>query len=1483
MARSPRGSRWGLSKAPRLLGLSWKPLLSLLFVVLLVGGPAYALTPGSLAPPGGSASQGAGAHPASLRPPPVYRPFGTTTVNGTFWENTSVAGNQVGNASSLYCDQYYPGYFCFPQAAYPNVLPMPDGRIGYAYENLTNQTTNQCPLALNNSTEVRVEFTLSKDGGQTFTTPIDLGNTTCPYFQALEPSFAVSSNGAIDGAFVEANATPNSMNCPSGCGPFWAQTLWYAPRYDDALGFVSSTNSGNSFHAVQTIGLAGVGNIAGPSVATFGDTVYIAYMDLNNTTTSATLGNSTAAPISVELVYSSDGGGTWHGPYGLPGFNASEYYNAMNPQVAVAPDGTVYVAYSSDRHCIAYCAYSTNIFGDDIYLASSTTNGTSWSAHLVAKDTGDAEDLSQTPLGVSFGNGPVSGPYIFEEGPAISVAVSPTTSDVFVAWTGSINESDHYYCGPPTWPFNIYCVFDSYAQTVMYVARSANAGASWTNESVGPYHDYYSQTQPNGEYMPGLGVSPLGTVYLTYSYYNGSNTANGCDQEGAYGGGPGFQGQYVTSSLDGINWSGPDLLAWDVNGQGGWWLTGWTSSVAFNVTTGAPLLGYALTEATNNQPVGNTGLYTFPGVVQLAQPFHGTTTSLTIQSTGLPSGTEWKAWVMGETFTSTASNLTVANAPTGRQIWVKTGLPPVYAGYGAAYLANLTLPVSDNGFNYIGNQPFLNLSGPGLFYLNYSLYYDLNFSMQPGSLINSDLSFDLYDPGYNFADWLFFANGAYGGGCAFPWLVPSGWHVHLTGYRGTGYLPSHTIYVNDNNQGAIGYYNGSGIGSYTGVGPNGSITMSGPINETGWITSYGVYNISVGAPELAAGTAVHFTWGGTPYSFVAPGPFLVRNVSTGTYAVSNIWASASAPGYEYFGTTDTPNPVEVPNDPVVNFTFSYIDLGSAIGTVAFRANGTTPGTPWQFSANGTTYSSTNPWINVSTRSGTIAVSGYPIVAQNGSAGYVPVGIPPTLSVSTGSTYLVNFTPAFRVVVAPSVGGTISPAGASTWVAVGTELNFTEHPDAGYTFGGWTGKGAGSYTGLDPTASVTVRGPITETPSFVPMPVNHYSLTFQEGSLPAGTSWTVYVDGTGYTTNSTLIVVPNLYDCAAGAAGTYQIQIPYVYVNGTVPLRYAPTGYPASACGGSAIIEPNFLAQYYLTVLATAGGSVTATSYATGAALPAGAWVTTGDTVALVATPSAQYRFVGWQGTGAGSYSGPANPEDLVISGPASEVAEFVPAQAPPAPSYTVDFQASAGRPAGLSWSLTLGGTTYTSTQAQILVTGLLAGTYPLQVPVAVSADEQTEAVPSNAPNSVHVGPNATVTLDFQTEYWLSVRVVGPGTVSPGSEWVATGTTVDLTPTASPGDSFSGWTGSGAGAYTGPGPQATVTVTAPSSEVATFLPATPTASGAGSALSPSAPLLIGAAVVALVAGVAAGVFFGRRRTGERRDPTGDSGPTTGGPP
>lgn len=80
------------------------------------------------------------------------------------------------------------------------------------------------------------------------------------------------------------------------------------------------------------------------------------------------------------------------------------------------------------------------------------------------------------------------------------------------------------------------------------------------------------------------------------------------------------------------------------------------------------------------------------------------------------------------------------------------------------------------------------------------------------------------------------------------------------------------------------------------------------------------------------------------------------------------------------------------------------------------------------------------------------------------------------------------------------------------------------------------------------------------------------------------------------------------------------------------------------------LTANFTTQYYLTLNAGPGGSVS----------PLGTWTNSGATLNISATPSNTFSFRNWGGTGNGSYSGSSNPATITLNGPITENAIFLP-------------------------------------------------------------------------------------------------------------------------------------------------------------------------------------------------------------------------------
>jgi hypothetical protein len=144
--------------------------------------------------------------------------------------------------------------------------------------------------------------------------------------------------------------------------------------------------------------------------------------------------------------------------------------------------------------------------------------------------------------------------------------------------------------------------------------------------------------------------------------------------------------------------------------------------------------------------------------------------------------------------------------------------------------------------------------------------------------------------------------------------------------------------------------------------------------------------------------------------------------------------------------------------------------------------------------------------------------------------------------------------------------------------------------------------------------------------------------------PVGRSFSV--DGTNYSSAQTFAWTP-------GSAHTIATTTPQFNGSWT---RYIWSNWN-DAGGMSHIITPfststyqaNFVTQYYLTMQAGAGGTVS----------PPSNWYNQGQLVSIGATPNSGFAFNGWTGSGPGSYTGSANPVNVTMNGPVFETAAFI--------------------------------------------------------------------------------------------------------------------------------------------------------------------------------------------------------------------------------
>ena len=266
-----------------------------------------------------------------------------------------------------------------------------------------------------------------------------------------------------------------------------------------------------------------------------------------------------------------------------------------------------------------------------------------------------------------------------------------------------------------------------------------------------------------------------------------------------------------------------------------------------------------------------------------------------------------------------------------------------------------------------------------------------------------------------------------------------------------------------------------------------------------------------------------------------------------------------------------------------------------------------------------------------------------------------------------------------------------------------------------------------------------------------------------------------------------------------------------------------------------IYTANFNTQYYLTMTHGTGGTVS----------PASGWKDSGTTVSISATPTSGYSFSGWTGSGSGSYSGPNNPASITMNGPITENASFTgnatptptatatatptptaTATATPTPTIQVTVQTNL---AGLSFSVD--GIPYTSAQTFSWVPGeshTIATTSPQNGTTGVRYVWSSWTGGGPISHTVTPTTNKIYTANFNTQYFLTMAHGTGGTVTPASGWKNSGTTVSISATPASGYSFSDWTGTGSGSYSGPNNPASITMGGPITENASFTGnATPT--------------------------------------------------------
>lgn len=1311
---------------------------------------------------------------------------------------------------------------CVPLAIDPTLMQLGNGDTAIAYEVNTNATGSSCAGAARNVTTA-IGFATSTSGGTSFGAPTYLANTTCAYLEAIEPSFAATGD-TVYGTFVEEN---DSTAFPGSYGDV-------SPRWNDALGFVKSSNNGASWSAAITLNRTG--NIGHPELAAIGRSVYIVWENLSyNNATSVCSGGpfeygacEYVSPIRLFFIDSTNGGATWSNPELISGLNATADYFSTGPSIAVNKTGTIGLSYFTNLTCAQYYVGCMD-WALDLVVQTSASNGSTWSKiSTVRRDVG----ISYSYNGYDYNLPPV------QWLPQSQIIFSASGQSIDLTWSGLYNKTNAY-------------VYDQWCCGGIFFGTGATGLTGWATSNVST--TFAEGSNYDDMFNPTIGLVG-GTVYIAYTWNNETDCVNCSATEYLVSS---YSEQLRWSTDDGVSWQGGLILqvakmppGCYTSQCGAQQFAGYSASMD-TASSAGPLIAYALPGQVTStfQRAGSTDWVntTAPTNLSVSFPYTGSTVSVTINESGLPTGTPWSYVYQGITVYVNGTSTTITGVPSCQPVILFPGAVP--GGYGEEFVSN-------------GSQP-----GSWTFCTNTTITFSFTEAWQFLLFVNPSVVEDVYlvwTVGGVTYDYSNFYNCF--GTCAGvqQWCVPTGcqtYPIPIYFPNGTRFTITTQSYYEE----FVSYWNGTGAGGFTGVGLMANITMDGPVNETGWVGGFGQFNVSFAAPTLPSTSTYHFSFDGGNYSAAAGRDAVVPSVLTGAYPATNVWATSSTAGWEYFGHPNVTNPVVVPAELLVNFTFAYVDVGGATGVISFHAAGLTAGTVWRFAFNGTVYSSDAPYINVTEHSGTFPVEAFPVVSANGSAGYAPTGIGTTWSVTEGSSYTISFTSAYRVVASASQGGSISGTGHGTfWVAAGAAVQLKATAAPNFLFGGWAGTGLGSYTGTYPWANVTVDAPITESAIFLSMAPAHYNLTVQASGLAPGTWWTVYLSGAGYSTDQATLVIPGLNAC--GAAGTYTLSVPYAYVNGTNLTRFVPGTYPHTICtNGQTVLSLTFTPEYFLTLEATNGGVAEATVGAL--ATLSSTWVTRGQTAQLSASANSPFVFLGWNGTGPGSYTGTIADSPVIVNNPLTEIAAFGTLHLPPPVRYWLDLHLAVALAPGTAWSVTLGGIAYSATGADLNITGLKTGPYALTVPRATSPDGLTEYAALAPPPSITVAGNRTVTISYAASFWVTTSASVGGLVRPISAgWVSDGTLVALSAPSETGYDFIGWHGIGVGNYSGTEGNVSIKVGGPVSEVAGYAAIPPTIQAS---ISPSvwsaSTTWIAFAAVGLLIGIAVGLLvLGRRR-------------------
>jgi hypothetical protein len=1153
--------------------------------------------------------------------------------------------------------------------AYPPQLPVVTATGDTVYVAWMNLTGEISGFGTGSSA---VQVATSTNGGLAFGTPVELTTiASAGTSVAMNPSVAVDPSGRLYVAYTTNVSYAGVVGCPSsGC---------FYGGWTSSVVVAVSTNNGSSFSDATVasdviLPTTHFGPFFDPSpalaVAPSGSQVYVAYASGYLEPLCSPYGCYTGLGSTVSVANSSTSGATFSEPQriapGLVGGSQDGANLMYNPAISVAPSGVLELTATFDNYSVcAPGAYGTFCGPQAQIYVNSSDDGATFSSPIYLSD--NSTQLLYNP------NNP-DGEY----------ASALTAGDqLFFAWTSDLcdpwNTTAVYTAC--LWPSNggasgiqISTLYHGSGLNLTFTEAGLAVGTVWSADVLGnvvsaiaPAHLVLSGVPDGMNVTWNISVaSPYGYRYAaTFSSWNPAILTASTTVAVTYVAqvlfelstvpflppypygspycGSGFY--WNVTACPGVNWN-------ITPGPGPEWVTpGTTIPLAatpnnvvycvpvgtcygtdiLNLTflswkgTGASAANTTsmFTNVTVSGPVNETASFSFNGycVYDWIPTFTtcvAPNESYAFHESGLPNGTSWGvtissagqfqsnqsdgAWdLFNSTLIATLVNYTVWTIPDGTtgKLWVPTSTP-------VSPITPLSAPIVEVNFTLeaASAATFPLFIGTG--------------DLPGGSSWSYSVDGSEYGSTTPIASTLEVSGGSHSVGAASVVLSNSTRYeptsIRTKDYSGTG------VYANFTSSPATFQVLGN---TYVTINYTEQYWLEATNSSCGTVTaSNGWYNPGVSVPLTA-----------TP----SPGCTFVGWTGNGPGAVSSSLESIRA----------------TVNGPITEFAV-FQPTAPPLWNVTVNEGGLVAGLPYSIGIGGTVYAGTAQFTVHGLATGVYGLA-LPYDYLNGSDGtrFIP-SLTSTSLAPVASGYLIDangwinvtFGLEFLVNVSAGPGGSVTPAG-SGWYPYDVALNLVATPGAGDQFVGWAGSGAGAASGTSPTLLLTVNGSSNEVASFAPLPVPvapTYGLSVTESGLAPGTVWTAEIGATGYATATGQIstVVPN---------GTFEVTWPVV--PGPLGVRYVPT--PASVnvtiAGAPGSASVTYTTEYFVSITASAGGSVNVTS----------GWYPAGQVLLVAATPSnASETFANWTGAGAGSYSGAQATISVTVSGPIAESAAFQP-------------------------------------------------------------------------------------------------------------------------------------------------------------------------------------------------------------------------------